>query len=310
MAGLDLGLMVQLLQPKQAAQRPEQAEKTERLPVLDGICKYAAEHVLLMGRPGSGKSTALLRLLVDEATRSLADPAATVPVLVELRYLDADRPSVLERIGAFLQSHALAVEEATIKAALAQGRLLLLIDGVNELPSESARRAVARFRQDYAKTPMIFTTRDIAIGGDVGIDKKLEMQPLTEAQMRQFVQAYLPEQGEPMLRQLQGRLREIGQTPLLLWMLCEVFRGLNQLPSSLGLLFRWFAGEYDKLKQDAPVSEGLRHWQSELLQHLALTMMQAEQPTELRVAISRRSEAEQGAGSISAREGRLPNATR
>jgi HEAT repeat protein len=292
---LDIGLMVQLMQPKQSedASNPEQKEpeKTERLPVLEGIRKYAAEHVLLMGRPGSGKSTALLRLLVDEARKALADPSVKIPVLVELRYLDAERPSMLERIGAFLRSHNLDLEEATLRTALAKGRLLLLIDGVNELASEAARRAVARFRQDYPRTPMIFTTRNVAIGGDVGIEKKLEMQPLTEQQMRQFVQMYLPEQGEPMLRQLQGRLREVGQTPLLLWMLCEVFKRLKQLPSSLGLLFRWFAGEYDKLKQDAPISEGLRHWQPELLQHLAFTMMQAEQPTELRVAIPRQEAA-------------------
>ncbi len=287
---LDIGLMVQLMKPKpsDAARNPgqEMSEKTERLPVLDGIRKYAAEHVLLMGKPGSGKTTALLRLLIDETRQALTDSSAKIPVLVELRYLDAERPSVLERLEAFLRSHNLSIDEATLKTALAEGQLLLLIDGVNELPSEAARRAVASFRLDYPQTPMIFTTRDVAIGGDLSIEKKLEMQPLSEQQMRQFVQAYLPQQGEPMLRQLKGRLREVGQTPLLLWMLCEVFQGLKQLPSSLGLLFRWFTGEYDKLKQDVPVSDGLRHWQSELLQRLAFTMMQAEEPTELRVAIS------------------------
>ncbi|MGB0562352.1 MAG: NACHT domain-containing protein, partial [Spirulinaceae cyanobacterium] len=298
--GLDIGLMVQLLQPKQREDEPgsaqeepeqEEKEKIERLPVLEGIRKYAAEHVLLMGRPGSGKSTALVRLLVEEARQALEKPSTPIPVLVELRYLDAAQPSVLERIAAFLLSHNLALEADRCKAALAAGRLLLLVDGVNELPSEAARRAIARFRQDYPQTPMVFTTRDIALGGDLGIAKKLEMQPLSEAQMRQFVRAYLPEQGEPMLRQLQGRLREVGQTPLLLWMLCQVFQGLQRIPESLGLLFRWFAGEYDKLKRDVPVSEGLRHWQGDLLQHLAFTMMQGEELTELRVAIAR-SEAE------------------
>lgn len=286
---LDIGLMVQLMQPKRSedAQTSEQQEKTERLPVLEGIRKYVADHVLLMGRPGSGKSTALLRLLLDAAKQALADSSAKIPVLVELRYLHADRPSVLKRIRTFLRSHDLDLKEAVLKTALVEGRFLLLIDGVNELPSDAARRAVARFRQDYPKTPMIFTTRDVALGGDIGIEKKLEMQPLNEAQIRQFVQAYLPQQGEPMLRQLQGRLREVGQTPLLLQMLCEVFQELQQLPSSLGLLFRLFVGGYDNLKQNMPVSEGLRYWQSQLLQHLAFTMMQAEQPTELRVAIPR-----------------------
>ena len=34
---------------------------------------------------------------------------------------------------------------------------------------------------------IVFTTRDLNLGGDFGIEKRLEMQPLREAQMRSFV---------------------------------------------------------------------------------------------------------------------------
>jgi predicted NACHT family NTPase len=44
-------------------------EKIERLSVLEGLRKYASEHLLLVGRPGSGKSTALARLLLEEGER-------------------------------------------------------------------------------------------------------------------------------------------------------------------------------------------------------------------------------------------------
>lgn len=106
--GLDIGLMVQLMQPQQSEaqaaqaserqekeqQEKERQEKTERLPVLEGIRKYAPEHVLLMGRPGSGKSTALLRLLLDEARNALSDPAAKMPVLMGHELIE--RQTVLE----------------------------------------------------------------------------------------------------------------------------------------------------------------------------------------------------------------------
>lgn len=305
----DFGLMVQMVEAKQQerGETPEKTEqKTERLPVLEGISKYAENHVLLVGRPGSGKSTALARLLLEEAnscragilpainaggqdahpTRQDANKQQKIPVLVELRQY---KTSVLDLIENFLLRHQLRLETAQIKNLLYDGQFLLLVDGVNELPNEDAQRDLKTFRQNYPKTPMIFTTRDLGVGGDLGIEKKLEMQPLTKEQMQQFVRADLPEQGEEMLRRLGGRLREFGQTPLLLFMLCKLFEQTGNVPPNLGLVFRHFAQKYDgKIKDDVPVSGESRRWWQELLQHLAFEMMQGETRTELRVTIDKR----------------------
>jgi predicted NACHT family NTPase len=169
-AFFDFGLMVQTVdkekveRKKEKEEEEEKKETIERLPVLDGISKYAAEHVLLVGRPGSGKSTALARWLLQEAKKALEDNQAKIPLLVELRYLpsDANESSVCDRILAFMHKHdpALDIDEAGIKQLLRQGRLLLLVDGVNELPSDRGRVMVNQFRELYQKTcPMIFTTQ-------------------------------------------------------------------------------------------------------------------------------------------------------
>ena len=163
---------------------------------------------------------------------------------------------------------------------------MLLVDGVNELPTEAARRDLEAFRQNYTATPTIFTTRDLGVAGDLGIDNKLEMQPLTEPQIQQFVHAYLPTQGEQMLQQWSDRLWNLGQIPLLLWMLCELFRATGNLPPNLGLAFRYFTQSYDlKIKEDIPVTDESYYWWPQLLQQLAFVMMQGETPTQLRVAI-------------------------
>ena len=298
-AFFDFGLMVQTVDKEKVESQKEKGEeekkeKIERLPVLEGICKYAAEHVLLVGRPGSGKSTALARLLLQEAENALRDDQAKIPILVELRYLpsEANESSVCDRIVAFMHKHdpALDIDEVGIKQLLRQGRLLLLVDGVNELPSDRGRVIVNQFRELYQKTcPMIFTTRELSAGGDLGIAKRLEMQPLTEPQMQQFVMAYLPTQGERLLRQLSGRLREFGQTPLLLWMLCSLFQQSEQIPPNLGMVFRAFTVGYgDRIKQDVTLSKDSRAWWGRLLQYLAFKMTCGENLTELQVAISRR----------------------
>lgn len=286
----DMGFMVQTPQPKQPVAMPfaEKQEKVERFTVLEGIRKYANEHVLLIGKPGSGKSTALQQLLLEEAELCLKAEKRKIPVLIELR---SWRTSVVDLIQKFFRKHKLRLSTDNIDNLLFEEQLFLLFDGLNELPSDEARREVADFRENNPQIPMIFTTRDLGVGGDLGINKQLEMQPLTEQQMRSFVTAYLPQQGDEMLRQLGDRLRELGQTPLILKMLCEVFDFAKQVPKSRGALFRGFDREFDKLKGVVPIAEGLGRWKSELLQHLAFVMMQGEnpkeKPTDFRLSISR-----------------------
>ncbi|GCA80825.1 HEAT repeat domain-containing protein [Microcystis aeruginosa] len=290
-------------EPQNRQERPERPEKNERFTVLDGLRKYAANHVhvLLKGRPGSGKSTALERLLLEEsvAAQSLRlnqqnqAKIIQIPILIELRLYET---SILDLILQFLKRHKLIIDSNTLESWLLENhnfRPLLLFDGINELPSYPARRDLKNFRQQYAEISMIFTTRDLG-SDDLNIEKKLEMLPLTEPQMRDFVKAYLPEKGEEMLKQLGNRLKELAETPLLLWMLCSVFDdNQNKIPANLGLVFQIFTGIYDKkLKADVPTYQESRDWWRELLQVLAWKMTQGESKTEIQVAISR-TEAEE-----------------
>jgi len=295
-------LWVQTIE-KEPQNRQERPEKTERFTVLEGLRKYAANHVhvLLKGRPGSGKSTALARLLLEESvgTQSLRlnqqnqAKIIQIPILIELRLYET---SILDLILQFLKRHKLIIDSNTLESWLLENqnfRPLLLFDGINELPSEAARQNLKNFRQQYAEISMIFTTRDLG-SDDLDIEKKLEMLPLTEPQMQDFVKAYLPEKGEEMLKQLGNRLKELAETPLLLWMLCSVFDdNQNKIPANLGLVFQIFTGIYDKkLKADVPTYQESRDWWRELLQVLAWKMTQGESKTEIQVAISR-TEAEE-----------------
>jgi HEAT repeat protein len=306
----DFGLMVQTIAPKSNPgvhpmedDRFGSRETIERFGVLEGLRKYAGEHVLLVGRPGSGKSTALARLLLEEAALTPSpspkfgrgeqdEERGRIPVLVELRYWTES--GVLGLIQGFLRSlptqvglSPVEVDRTTLEELLRSNRFLLLMDGLNELPSEAARLDVQRFRREFPRVAIVFTTRDLSVGGDFGIEKKLEMQALTETQMRDFVMAYCPEQSEAMLRQLGGRLREFGSTPLLLWMLCGLFQQTGEIPENLGGVFRAFTTGYEQhLKADV-VAEVDRRWWAGLLQELAARMVIGDGSVELRVAIDR-----------------------
>ena len=251
MSLFDFGLMAQtVLEQKDRREEQESSkEKIEQLHVLDGILKYSAEHVLLVGRPGSGKSTALKKLLHDEAQKTLNNQASLIPVLIELR---SWRTSVIDLIKDSFRKNRLRLKVEIIDDLLFDGRLLILVDGVNELPSEQARQDVIAFRETNSNAHMIFTTRMLGVGGDLGISKQLEMLPLSEPQMRLFIEMRLQEQGNQMLQQLGDRLRKFGETPLLLSMLCVIFQEKGRVPSNMGSAFRDFAKLYDCLLYTSP----------------------------------------------------------
>jgi HEAT repeat protein len=190
-------------------------------------------------------------------------------VLVQLK---GDR-TVPELIKAEFRRAKVKVDLEQIDDWLLADRLILLLDGVNEMPTEDLRRQLAQFREENLSVPMVLTTRDLAIGGDLGIEKRFEMKPLSPEQLREFVGKYLPEGGTQLLQQLRDRLREIAETPLLLKMLCDVFKLTGEVPQNKGELFRGFDREYDKFKGVPAVSEDFRRFKSEVLQHLAYTMM-------------------------------------
>lgn len=99
-----------------------QQNKGKRLPVLEGICKYAADHVLLVGKPGSGKSTALQRLLWEKAIT-----ADVIPVLVELRSWQPETGSAIKLIQKVFRQNRLRLNEDEIEDLLFDGKLLDLL---------------------------------------------------------------------------------------------------------------------------------------------------------------------------------------
>jgi predicted NACHT family NTPase len=274
----------------QAEQQERTQKQIERLPVLEMLRKYGLEeqreHLLLAGKPGSGKSTTLQRLCVELAEIALADDRHPIPVFVQLK---GDK-SILTLIQAEFRRAKLKVTAEQIDDLLLADKLVLLLDGVNEIPSEQLRRELQDFRENNLTTPTIFTTRDLTIGGSLGIDKRMEMRPLTDEQMRDFVRKYLPEYGDKLLGQLRDRLREIAETPLLLKMLCEVFEpATGRIPQNKAELFELFDRKYKRHKEGVAISADSRRFQSDMLQYLAFTMLQgdAQKPTEAWLTLPR-----------------------
>jgi predicted NACHT family NTPase len=279
----ELPLRVQTAISSEPDSQEQQEGEARAVRSARGIAKYATDHVLLVGKPGSGKSTSLRRLLWEEARHCLEaieegkSEIPPIPILIELRGLKGSvLAAIQEKLGWWLD-----LDEKTLKALLRDRRLFVFLDGLNELPNEQAWQAVDQFRQVCVdlKVPLIITTRELGSGLLQGNAKKLEMLPLTEPQMQEFVYKQLPETGGELWRQIQGKLRELAETPLLLKMLCDVFEQNGEIPKNRGDLFRKeFARRYEEFKPERlrNVSEDSRRFAFDLLTYLAFTMVQGE----------------------------------
>lgn len=226
-----------------------------RLPALKALSTYAKDHVVLRGRPGSGKTTLLRRFLLDEAERILreesgggkgeASSPSRIPVFVELKFLKDDPVDLIARM---LDKHDASLTRPEIETGLRSGRFFLLLDGLNEVPSgPEGEESLEDLRDRFgARTPMVFSSRDLLSSSALKFRERLELEPLTKDQIKRFVETYLPEEQAPaMLRALDPRMDELAETPLFLMMMCALFASRKKLPSSMGeVLKAWIEGIY------------------------------------------------------------------
>jgi hypothetical protein len=158
---------------------------------------------------------------------------------------------------------------------LCQKRLVLLVDGLNEMPAGAFRTHLKSFREDCRELeiPLICSTRELG-GGDLGIQRKLEVQPLSSKETERFLQECLPDHQDQVRQLLQRDNRELSRTPFVLWMLYHLLKETGTVAETLGESFRkFFRFHYSKYKEDAPVSEERRKSWNLWMEHLAFSML-------------------------------------
>ncbi|WP_338700905.1 NACHT domain-containing protein [Streptomyces sp. Q6] len=228
-----------------------------------------AARVLLRGEAGSGKTT-LLRWLAVTAARGSFEGELTgwnglVPVLVKLReYSGRALPAPEALLDGVARTITGVMPRGWVERQLVDGRVLLLIDGVDEL-LDSERRGVRDWLRGLLRTygdiRVVVTSRPAAAGADwlrredftaLGIDRMT--LPDLAAFVRQWHLAVrelaeelpctvddLPRYERSLLASLKDRapLQSLAGTPLLASMLCALHlnRG-SQLPRDRMELYR------------------------------------------------------------------------
>jgi hypothetical protein len=183
-----------------------------------------AEHrrIILLGDPGSGKTTTLWRLVYDYAQTAQEVEQAPVPVFVPLGGYTDDSP-----FNAYLARH-LGPLTTHLEAYLASGRLILLLDGLNEMPQAEYEKRVGRIRTTLERHPdamAVVTCRTLDYVVKLEKLQEVEVSPLDEDRIRVFLRNYLGWTAGERLFQKMDRwsLLDLCQNPYMLLMTAQVY---------------------------------------------------------------------------------------
>ncbi|HXO26804.1 MAG TPA: NACHT domain-containing protein, partial [Thermoanaerobaculia bacterium] len=189
---------------------------------------------VVLGEPGAGKTT-LLRHLTATLARDERRP--WVPLLESLPRLMRERESLLDRVARRLERSGQPGQglASALDRAGREGRLLLLFDGLDEVPREDREDAEQLLRDlavHWPDTPLVVTSRPIGYSRPGSDFRELTLLPLDRARRREFLARWLGRQtgtldearADAALGALDAaELRDLAGNPLYLTLMALLF---------------------------------------------------------------------------------------
>ncbi len=187
--------------------------------------------LLILGNAGAGKTTAMLELARDALFLAEEDETQPIPVMFKLSSWAKDRKPLDAWMGDYLnlkyQMRKLIGQEH-----LAQGHILFLLDGLDEVPQkwrEACVNAITNFCQSHEINGIVVSSRPEeydALTVKLKLEGAILLEPLTKAQ----IETYLEEAGEalaPVRAALQedAQLVKLLDTPMMLDVMASSYLG-------------------------------------------------------------------------------------
>ena len=194
--------------------------------------------LLILGNPGSGKTTELLKFATALATKAILNPLEPIPVLLELStWTEGTMETwIMARLKRLYN-----VDGMTAQAWLRDEQLVLLLDGLNELGLIRQERAIVEINHFLAETGYphcVVCCRSEEYGAGQErlsqLNGAIYLKPLSDGQ----IQRYLEDVGRsPFWGNIENQpaLRTLARSPLLLTMMVTVYQD-RQIRTSEELL--------------------------------------------------------------------------
>lgn len=248
----------------------------------EAVDKYPC--VILLGDPGCGKTTALENLAYQ-----FSDQPDMLPIPLHLSEFDYGMSLddfILQGWGGSTEAGRWGAKAlaTNLEAYLEAGRLFFLLDALNEMPLEGYQERISALRRFIDRwsakgNRFLLTCRILDYSEELSGLQRVEVQPLSDEKIQQFLQNELPEEWQALWQILTQsdnrphRLLEMARNPYLLTLMVDVFeedRDLNQNRAALMHRFTRILMQWAKAK--CPSDQ----WLSADLQYEALSVMAFE----------------------------------
>lgn len=193
------------------------------------IYKETGLALLILGAPGSGKTTTLLELARELVTQAELNPTHPIPVKLNLTSWAEKRTALIEWVIEELITKY-QIPRKTSRPWLENDELILLLDGLDEVPAKhraACMEAINQFRQEQGLTGLVVCSR---IHEYEAVDTKLKLggaillNTLTAEQIDNYLAAAGPQLAALRAAiQEDAILREMAQSPLMLQIMTRAY---------------------------------------------------------------------------------------
>lgn len=216
----------------------------DEIEVRQALAQY--RRLMIKGQPGAGKSMLLKYVVFKYAEGGFVElPDRPIPILLELHRLNDPRATLEGQLVEELKRNNFDHGDTFIGRNLKKGRLMILLDGLDEVSGGERARVVQQVKDfvgQYPQCRVIITCRTAVYRNDFAdaVEQTMDIVDFKDSQIRQFLRSWeldkIPDKSvEQLMQTLLQRppILKMARNPLLLTIIAYLYADTGvKLPHS------------------------------------------------------------------------------